>query len=197
MADLVLFHHVLGLTDGVVALADELRAGGHSVVTPDLFAGQRFESIEDGAAHVDHIGVQAIIERGSDAVVGNRSAKTVYAGISLGVLPAQYLAQTRPDAIGCVAMEAFVPPTEFGDGWPSGVALQVHGMADDPFFSGEGDLQAARAVVESIDDPTRAELFVYPGDRHLFVDRSIEAYDEDVGGLLLDRILNFVRRLDH
>lgn len=33
----VLFHHVQGLTPGVLAFAERLREGGHRVVTPDLF----------------------------------------------------------------------------------------------------------------------------------------------------------------
>ena len=41
MAEVVLFHHLQGLTEGVRAFAGELRAGGHTVHTPDLFDGQR------------------------------------------------------------------------------------------------------------------------------------------------------------
>ena len=50
MADVVLFHHVQGLTAGVHRLAGELRAGGHTVHTPDFFEGATFDSIDDGFA---------------------------------------------------------------------------------------------------------------------------------------------------
>ena len=40
MTEVVLFHHVQGLTDGLRASADELRAGGHTVHAPDLFDGE-------------------------------------------------------------------------------------------------------------------------------------------------------------
>jgi dienelactone hydrolase len=195
VAEVVLFHHVLGLTDGVIALADDLRQAGHLVHTPDLFEGLQFGSIDDGATHVEALGIPRVIERGVGAVE-ELSTPLAFCGLSLGVLPAQCLAQTRPGAVGCVALEAFVPPDEFGDGWPRDVALQVHGMADDPFFAGEGDLDVARSAVEEIGDGARGELFVYPGNRHLFVDRSLDAHDADAAGQVLDRVLQFLDRID-
>jgi hypothetical protein len=45
-------------------------------------------------------------------------------------------------------------------------------MDADPIFVEEGDLEAARELVESVDS---AELFLYPGDQHLFADRSLPA----------------------
>jgi dienelactone hydrolase len=107
-------------------------------------------------------------------------------------MPAQRLAQTRPGAVGALLCEAFLPPTEFGDGWPDGVPVQIHGMDGDPFFAGEGDIDAARAFVASTDD---AELFVYPGDRHLFSDRSLSSHDADAAGLLTDRAIAFLSSL--
>ena len=50
MAEVVLFHHVQGLTDGVLAFAEQLRGGGHTVHTPDLFDGERPATIEKGVA---------------------------------------------------------------------------------------------------------------------------------------------------
>ena len=49
MAHVLLFHHIQGLTEGVVAFADELRAAGHEVTTPDLFGGRMCEAA--GPAH--------------------------------------------------------------------------------------------------------------------------------------------------
>jgi dienelactone hydrolase len=190
MAEVVLFHHAQGLTPGVVAFADELRAAGHTVHTPDLFEGRTFGSIEEGMEHAQEIGFPGeILERGARAVEG-LPAGLVYAGFSLGVLPAQQLAQTRPGARGALLFYSCVPVSEFGSAWPEGVPVQVHGMDNDPFFVGEGDIDAARALVDEAKD---AELFLYPGDQHYFADSSLPSYDPDATALLLQRVLDFLR----
>jgi dienelactone hydrolase len=188
MTEMVLFHHVQGLTPGVVAFADDLRAAGHTVHTPDLFAGRTFASVEAGMGHAETIGFDTVIQRGVQAVEGLPPA-LVYGGFSMGVLSAQKLAQTRAGARGALLFEAFVPPTEFGSGWPDGVPVQIHGMEADPYFAGEGDLDAARAFVGA---NSQAELFVYPGDRHLFADRSLESFDPEAAALLTRRVLEFL-----
>jgi dienelactone hydrolase len=113
----------------------------------------------------------------------------VYAGFSLGVLPAQKLAQTQPDARGALLFHSCVPVTEFAPAWPAGVPVQIHAMEGDPYFVDEGDLEAARALVEST--PT-AELFLYPGHGHLFADRSLPSFEPDATSLLMDRVLTFL-----
>lgn len=191
MARVVLFHHAQGLTPGVTVFAEQLRSAGHEVHTPDLFDGQTFDSIEAGMAHVEGIGFGEIIERGAraaDAIGGN----LVYAGFSLGVLPAQMLAQTRPGALGALLCYSCVPVSEFGKSWPADVPVQIHGMDADPFFVGEGDLDAARAIVAS---SPRAELFLYPGDQHYFADSSLPSYDGEATGRLLERVLNFLEQV--
>ncbi len=194
MAELVLFHHVLGPTDGVGSLAETLRSAGHRVHTPDLFEGERFESIDDGITHLESIGFTALLQRGQAAVDG-LPASLVYAGVSMGVICAQHLAQTRAGAVGAVLMESCLPATEFGDGWPAGVPLQIHGMTDDPFFAGEGDIDHARAIVVAA-RPGTAELFEYPGDRHLFVDASLPAHDPAAAGLVVERVLGLLADID-
>jgi len=191
MADIVLFHHVQGLTEGVRALADELGAGGHTVHTPDFFEGTTFASIEEGFAAVRARGPGAV-DAWADEVVAGMPHDLVYAGISLGVMSAQRLAQTRPGARGAVLLEACVPPSEFGEGWPAGVPVQVHGMERDPFFGLEGDVDAARDLVAAVDD---GELFVYPGDVHLFTDSSLPSYDEAATRQVLDRVLGLLSRV--
>src|SRR5258706_13984242 len=99
MAEVVLFHHVQGLTPGVVAFADELRAAGHAVHTPDVFDGRTFGTIGEGMGYVGKVGFEEIFERAVRAAEG-LPAGLVYAGFSLGVPPAQKLAQTRPGARG-------------------------------------------------------------------------------------------------
>lgn len=195
MAHIVLFHHVLGRTAGVVSLADELRHHGHVVHTPDLFDGRTFADIEAGAAYVDEIGFGTVVDRGVGSVESLPDA-LVYAGVSLGVVPAQSLAQRRPGALGALLLEACVPATEFGEGWPHTVPVQIHGMADDPFFAGEGDIDAARVLVDQASATTSAELFVYPGDRHLFSDDSLAWHDAAATALVLERALAFLDRID-
>ncbi|MBM7789982.1 dienelactone hydrolase family protein [Tenggerimyces flavus] len=192
MAEVLLFHHVQGLTEGVKAFADQLRAAGHTVHVPELLEGQLFGSIAEGVAHVREIGFGTVGERGAAAAekLGN---DLVYAGFSLGVVPAQLLTQTRPGARGALFFSSCMPLEEFGDGtWPDGVPLQVHGMDGDPEFADSGDLEVARAVVEAVDD---AELFLYPGKGHLFADSSLPEYDEAAATLQLQRVLEFLARV--
>jgi dienelactone hydrolase len=189
MAEVVVFHHAQGLTPGVVAFADELRRAGHTVHTPDLFEGRTFGSLEEGLRYAEEIGFpDEVIGRGARAVLG-LSAELVYAGFSLGVLPAQMLAQTRPGARGALLFYSCVPVSAFGSAWPDGVPAQVHGMDADPIFVGEGDLDAARELVEQAKD---AELFLYPGDQHYFADSSLPSYDPDATALLTRRVLDFL-----
>lgn len=188
MAEIMLFHHALGLTPGVAAFADELRHAGHTVHTPDLFDGRTFEDLEQGMAFVEELGFGEVMARGQRAVEG-MPAELVYAGFSLGVVPAQMLAQTRAGARGALLFYSCVPVSEFGPVWPKGVPVQVHGMDADPIFAGEGDIDAARALVAQA---AQAELFLYPGDQHYFADSSLPSYDPEATALLLQRVLDFL-----
>jgi dienelactone hydrolase len=195
MAEVVLFHHVQGLTDGVLAFAAELRAGGHTVHTPDLFDGERAATIEDGIALAGRIGDETIEARANEAVA-RLPQELVYGGFSLGGASAQRLAQTRPGARGALMYEAFISLTAewaFGP-WPDGLPVQVHGMDKDPFFALEGDLDAARELAEAI-GPQLAEVFTYPGDGHLFTDSSLPSYDPAATALVLSRSREFLDRL--
>jgi len=182
MAEILLFHHAHGLTVGVLAFADDLRAAGHTVHTPDLYEGEVFHDLEAGVAHAQQVGFGTLIGRGI-ACAAELPDGLVYAGFSLGVLPAQALAQSRPGARGAV------PVSEFGAAWPAGVPVQVHAMDADPWFVGDGDIDAAQALVAEADD---AELFLYPGDQHLFADSSLPSYDAAAAGLLRERVLSFL-----
>ncbi|WHT22980.1 dienelactone hydrolase family protein [Crossiella sp. CA-258035] len=190
MAEVVLFHHALGRTQGITGFADQLRQDGHTVHTPDLFEGHTFATLDEGMAHVRQIGFGEAVNRGA-AAVADLPAELVYAGFSLGVLPAQMLAQTRPGARGALLYYSCVPVTEFSPTWPAEVPVQVHGMDADPFFADEGDLDAARDLVASAVAP--AELFLYPGDQHYFADATLDSYDPAAAALLLERTLTFLR----
>jgi dienelactone hydrolase len=192
MADVLLFHHAQGLTTGVHAFADELRAAGHKVHTPDLFDGKTFQSIDEGLAYIGNVGFDAMRERGVRAA-DELPREIVYAGFSFGVLPAQKLAQTRPGARGALFFYSCLPISgewAFGP-WPKGVPVQIHGMDNDPVFVGEGDIDAAREIVAKAED---AELFLYPGDQHYFADSSLPSYDAKATALLTRRVLEFLGR---
>lgn len=193
MTEVLLFHHIQGLTDGVVAFADELRASGHTVHTPDFFDGRTFDSIEEGFAYAQGLGDAP--ERQANSAADALSEALVYAGISWGVGPAQRLAQTRPGALGALLYEACYPISgdyAFGP-WPDGVPVQVHGKADDEFFAHEGDIDAARELVATL-GPELGELFVYPGGEHLFFDRSLRGYDAGAAVLVTQRTLEFLSK---
>jgi dienelactone hydrolase len=190
MTQIVLFHHAQGLTTGVVALAQRFEAAGHVVHLPDVYEGATFSDLDSGMAHARAIGFQKLLD---DAVAATEGldADVVYVGLSLGVMPAQQLAQTRAGARGAILVGSAVPADEFGDAWPAGVALQIHGMDADPVFVGEGDIDAARVLVSD----AGAELFLYPGDGHLFVDNSLGDYDEAAAEKAIERMLALIARV--
>ena len=189
MAEVLLFHHAQGLTEGCLAFAGELRAAGHVVHAPDLYEGRTFDSLAEGVAHAAEIGFGTIIARGTAVAEGLPEA-LVYAGLSLGVLPAQCLAQTRPGARGAVLMHSCVPPSEFGGPWPEGLPLQIHLMEDDPLvLPPEGDLAAARELAATVGS---AELFLYPGDRHLFTDTGLRDHDPEAAALVRSRVVELL-----
>ncbi len=186
MAEVLLFHHAHGQTSGFLGFADELRAAGHTVHTPDLYESKTFAALDDGVAYAAGVGFGVIIQRGV-AAAESLPAEIVYAGFSLGVLPAQMLTQTRPGAQGALLLHACVPTSEFNAPWPEGVPVQIHMMDADPWA--KEDLVAAR---ELVDETENAELFLYPGDGHLFADSSLGDFDEEAAGLLRERMLGFL-----
>jgi dienelactone hydrolase len=190
MAEILLFHHAQGQTEGFLAFADELRAAGHVVHAPDLYDGKTFTDLDDGVGYAQQVGFDTIGERGRLAADG-LPRELVYAGFSLGALPAQMLAQTRPGATGALLFHASFPASEFGGSWPPGVPLQIHMMEDDEWAA--EDLPAARELVETTGG---AELFLYPGDRHLFADNSLSDYDENAATLLKQRVLSFLGNIE-
>lgn len=187
MATILLFHHALGLTPGCLAFADDLRAAGHEVHTPDLYEGRTFTQLADGVAHAEQVGFDTIIERGvraADALPRD----VVYAGFSLGAMPAEKLAMTRPGARGALLLHSSTPLSYFGGVWPRGVPLQIHTMEKDEW----GDVDVARQIVDAVEG---AELFLYPGDRHLFTDRGFSDYDRAAASLVKSRVLEFLDRV--
>jgi dienelactone hydrolase len=192
VANVLMFHHVLGLTPGMDAFADVLREAGHTVTVPDLFDGRTFLELADGMAYAEEVGFQELEDAGV-RIAGRFPPAMVYIGFSLGVLPAQRLAQTRPGARGAVLVSSCVPLGVFADSWPAGVPVQIHGMDKDPIFVDEGDLAAAENLM---DTTAEAELFLYPGSSHLFADISLDDYDETAAPALTARVLELLARTD-
>jgi dienelactone hydrolase len=193
MAEVLLFHHAQGVTPGIRAFADELRAADHTVSVPDLFDGRTFGSIDEGMAFIKAHGFDALRERGV-RTADDLPAELVYAGFSFGETIAQQLAQTRAGARGALLFYSCIPirgEWAFGP-WPDGVPVQIHGADRDPIFVGEGDIDAAREIVEAADD---AELFLYPSDQHYFADSSLPSYDPEATALLMRRVLDFLARV--
>jgi dienelactone hydrolase len=187
MTEVLLFHHAQGLTPGCLAIADALRAAGHVVHTPDLYDGRTFTDLEPGLAYGREAGFEVIIERGERAASG-LPHELVYAGFSMGNMPAQKLAQTRRGARGALLLHGCVPLSEFGGAWPAGVPLQIHTKEADDW----GDVDVAQEIVRSVPE---AELFLYPGDQHLFTDNSLPAYDPEATALVIERVLTFLARI--
>jgi dienelactone hydrolase len=181
MAEVVLFHHVRGLTAGVVAFAEELRRAGHTVHTPDLFEGRTFGTLAEGLAHARSVGFETVLERGVRAAE-ELPAGVVYGGFSMGGMPAQKLAMTRAGAKGALLLHTAIPLSEFGGEWPVEVPLQIHTMEEDEW----GDVDVARELEKAV---PAAELFVYPGDKHLFTDSSTEDFDVAAAALVRERVL--------
>jgi dienelactone hydrolase len=189
MTEILLFHHAHGQTRGFLAFADELRAAGHVVHAPDLYDGKVFTDLNEGVGYAQEVGFGTIGERGRLAAE-DLPNELVYAGFSLGAMPAQMLAQTRSGAKGALLFSAAFPASEFGGSWPPGVPLQIHMMEDDEWAA--EDLPAARELAETVD----AELFLYPGDGHLFADNSLPDYDESAATLLKRRVLTFLKGVE-
>jgi len=190
MAEMLLFHHAQGATPGFSAFAEDLRAAGHTVHTPDLYDGNVFATLDAGVAYAKQTGFDTILER-CRLSAESLPNELVYAGFSLGVMGAQMLAQTRTGARGCLLFSAALPASEFGGSWPPGVPLQIHMMDADEWVL--EDLPAARQLVDSV---AGAELFLYPGDRHLFVDSSLPDFDEAAATLLKQRVLRFLQNVE-
>jgi dienelactone hydrolase len=187
MTHVILFHHAQGLTEGVEEFAQRLRDAGHEVVVPDLYEGRIFDSLDAGVAHAETIGFDTIIERG-EAAADALPEDTVYAGFSLGTLPAQKLAQSRTGALGALLFHGGLPPSAFGSPWPEATRLQVHVT--------EGDEWVELDEIEQLaGEAAHAELFFYPGSAHLVADSTLAEYDEELAETILERTILFLDRL--
>jgi dienelactone hydrolase len=182
MAEVVIFHHALGLTDAVRRFAEALSDGGHDVHAPDLYGGRTFATIEEGMAYSEELGGPTVIVDLARAAVESLPGDVFYVGFSLGVLSAQSLAQTRPGARGAVLCYSALPLGQWGENWPAtwpeGVRLQLQ------IVEGDEDFEIAQGLAATVPE---AELFVYPGNEHYFAE-----HDDNAARLLTQRVLAFL-----
>jgi dienelactone hydrolase len=184
MAEIVLFHHAGGVTDGVLAFAQQLRDAGHTVHTPDLFDGRTFADVHDGVAFVQAQGEGTFAARAAE-IVASMGSELVYAGMSMGAARAAEQVLTRPGAKGAFFLYGAIAPSWWDATWPDLVPSQAHVTKDDEFREPE-------AEVQYLADVPGAELFVYPGAGHLFAEPGHPDYDEVAARLAAQRILAFL-----
>ena len=195
MAEVVLFHSVLGLRDGVHDAAARLRAAGHTVHTPDLYRGHPpFDAYEPAMAHQDEVGQRELLAR-AEAAVADLPPGLVYAGFSAGGASAEHLAGHRPGARGLLLLAAGNDLRWFQlERWPATVPVEVHYGTGDPYRE-EDELEALRRAVEASGAPF--QLFEYELGGHLFSDPGLPAeYDAAATELMFERIAAFLDRTD-
>jgi dienelactone hydrolase len=198
MAEVVLFHSVLGLRPGVISTAERLRAAGHTLHTPDYFDGEVFDDLDEGMRKEDALGYQEIARRAREYVAGLPDG-VVFAGFSLGAVHAEVLAASRPGALGAVLMHGAVPVEALGeffgiDRWPEGVPVQVHYAADDPWVETEEEMVPLSEAVRGAG--AAFEAYTYPGSGHLFADPDLPEYDRASSEAMWERVLAFLDRID-
>lgn len=194
MSDIVLFHSVLGLRAGVLDAADRLRAAGHIVHTPDYYDGRTYDEYPPAFEFLEEIGgIPDVIAR-CTAAAGRLPADLVYVGFSLGGVPAELLAATRAGAQGLILLHAAIPPDALGvQAWPASVPVQVHFATGDPYRD-KAELDSFEAAVRA--SGARYERFDYPGNGHLFTDRTLpDEFDEQSAELLFSRVLAFLDQI--
>jgi dienelactone hydrolase len=183
MVEIVLFHHVCGMTDGVHAFAETLRETGHTVHTPDLFEGRTFTDVREGMEFAESVGEEVFEGRAAE-VVKQYPTDAVYGGMSMGAARAAEQVLERPGARGAFFLYGAVAPSWWGATWPSDVATQAH--------VAEGDeLREPEAETEYAEVPG-AELFVYPAGGHLFAEPGHPDHDPDAARLATGRVLDFL-----
>ena len=198
MAEVVMFHSVLGLRPGVIAAAEGLREAGHTVHTPDLFDGEVFDDLDDGMRKEEALGHREIARRAREAVAGLPEG-LVFAGFSMGGVYAEVLAASRPGALGVVLMHSAVPVEAlreyFGiERWPEGMPAQVHYAADDPWVEVEEEVAPLGEAVRGAG--AAFEEYAYPGSGHLFSDPELPEYDRASSEEIWRRVLVFLDRID-
>ncbi|MCU1683974.1 MAG: hypothetical protein JWQ81_4713 [Amycolatopsis sp.] len=188
MTDVVLFHSVLGLRPVEIRAAGRLRAAGHTVSTPDLYAGQVATTLEEGFELKDRIGWATIVRRAQDAM-DSLPDSTVLAGFSMGAGVVDSLLPRRPDTAGVLLLHglATIPGAA-----RAGLPAQLHVADPDP-FARPADVAAWRAAAGGA--RATAQVFTYPGAGHFYLDADLPDHDGQAAALTWQRILTFLDTL--
>ncbi|RRD46733.1 dienelactone hydrolase family protein [Tessaracoccus sp. OH4464_COT-324] len=187
MTEIVLFHHALGLTDGVRQFADQLRSRGFAVRTPDLFEGRVFSSVEEAFQYVERVSCATLLQRAEESCV-EIHGRIIFGGFSLGVVPAQHMMLAKP-SIGGLLFHGFTPFEADTSDWPQ-LPMHVYAMAEDPLFVGDGDIEAVREAQAVL---PQLELHLFEGRKHLFTDSSTGDYDAFATQQVLDHVIDAVQ----
>ena len=186
MADVLLFHSVYGLRPGVLAAADRLRDAGHRVVTPDLYAGAVTETLEEGFALRDRIGLPVLLARSGEAL-GDLPSGGVLAGMSMGAAIAMELGAADSRISGLILLHGLGgTPEKVTPGLPVQAHVTVADAGLDEireWSRGLGDLGA------------RAEVFRYEGGGHLYTDADLSDFHGPSADLTFDRCAAFLASL--
>jgi dienelactone hydrolase len=188
VADVVLFHSVYGRRPAVLDAADQLRAAGHTVIAPDLYAGHVAATADEGFALCDQIGWPVILGRARQALAG-MPAETVLAGLSMGASVAAALLTERPGTSGLLLLHNTGGGAE---GARRGLPAQLHIAEPDVYQP------AAEIVVweQAMTDAGAAvSVFRYPGAGHLFTDPGSPDHNGPAAALAWQRSLSFLARL--
>ena len=202
MAEVVLFHSVLGIRQGVIDAATRMEAEGHTVHVPNLYDhGVVFDDYDPASAHVESIGSYQELMRRTLERVHDLPADVVYAGFSNGGGSAEYLAVTRPGARGALLFAAanslkwFAAPGAAPPSWPPNAPVQVHYTVADPFRQ-QDELEAFAGEVRV--SGAEFTLYEYGGHGHLFTDETLpREYDGAATVLLWQRVLAFLHGVDN
>ena len=184
MLDIILFHSVLGLRPVEHRAADRLRAAGHRVTAPDLYAGEVASTLDAGFALTDRIG-WPVVEQRARAAVRELPGHTVLAGFSMGASVVDALLPDRPDTAAVLLLHntAGIPATA-----RAGLPVHLHVADPDPFVP-----DPAGWLRDATNAGAAAEVFTYPGAGHFYVDADLPDHDEQAAALTWERVLEFLR----
>lgn len=192
MVSILLFHSALGRRPALTKLADELRAHGHDVHTPDLFDGEVFDDLDAGVAKRDEIGIPNLLTRAT-AAADELGHDLVYAGVSMGTAPAQLLATTRPGARGLILLHGAVAPSMLDcTSWPPELPVQIHTSPGDPWIDPDAVIELTRLV-----HPDLCTHIEYPDTAHLFTDDGLDDHDPQAAKQLRARVLDFLDQIQN
>lgn len=188
MAQVALFHSVLGVRPGIHEAATRLRAAGHDVLVVDQYEGRVFDDYAEASAYAESIGYSVLMRRAAMAVEALPDG-FVAAGFSNGGGMSEYVA-TQRRVSGVLMLSGALPLAFLGvEEWPANVPAQIHYTENDPFRRQEW-VDAVAAVVRAAGGAL--EMFDYPGGGHLFTDASLPGeYQPKDAALLWERVLAF------